>query len=190
MIAGPNGAGKTSVAPGLLAQALHVLEYVNADVIARGISGFNADAAAVAAGRIMLSRLDELASQRESFAFETTGASRSFATRITALKSTGYRFLLSYIWVDSADLSVERVAKRVLLGGHSIPEETIRRRYLRGLLNFFDLYRPLSDQWRFYDNSLPGNTILLAEGGTGRPEKIAGVDRWSLVQKTLATARK
>lgn len=92
MIAGPNGAGKTSVAPGLLAQALHVLEYVNADVIAKGISGFNADAAAMPAGRIMLARLDELASLRESFAFETTGASRSFADRIASLKSSDTDF--------------------------------------------------------------------------------------------------
>ncbi len=189
MIAGPNGAGKTSVAPGLLAQALNVLEFVNADVIAKGISGFNADAAAVAAGRIMLARLDELAEQRQSFAFETTGASRSFANRITALQTHGYRFLLPYIWVDSADVSVARVAQRVMLGGHSIPEETIRRRYLRSLANFFDLYRPIADEWRFYDNSLPGNAILLAEGGKGRVENIFGVDRWSQVRAMAQTVR-
>src|SRR5271170_5316326 len=100
MVAGPNGAGKSSIAPGLVAQALGVLEYVNADVIARGIAGFNADAASVAAGRIMLARLDELTDQRQSVAFETTGASRSFAPRMTRLQSLGYQFLLSYIWVN------------------------------------------------------------------------------------------
>ena len=164
MVAGPNGAGKSSIAPGLVAQALGVLEYVNADVIARGIAGFNADAASVAAGRIMLARLDELTDQRQSVAFETTGASRSFAPRMTRLQSLGYQFLLSYIWVNSADVSVSRVSKRVQLGGHSIPEETIRRRYIRSPLNFFDLYRALADEWRFYDNSSPGRCYTCGRG--------------------------
>jgi len=167
MMAGPNGAGKSSIAPGLLAKALGVVEYVNADVIARGISGFDPDRAALSAGRIMLQRLDELAEERQSFSFETTGASRSFASRISGLKNQGYYFLLAYVWVKSADISVQRVAQRVALGGHNVPEETIRRRYMRGLANFFDLYRPLADEWQFFDNSAPGSAILIVEGCKG-----------------------
>ena len=189
MIAGPNGAGKSSIAPGLLAQALGVIQYVNADVIARGISGFNPEGAAVAAARIMLERLDELAHEGQSFAFETTGASRSFVSRIKKLQSVGYRFLLAYVWVKSPDLSVQRVAKRVSLGGHHVPEETIRRRYVRGLINFFDLYRPLASDWRFYDNSAPGNAILIAQGGNGISELVHGAERWSLVRQIVSQSR-
>lgn len=189
MVAGPNGAGKSSIAPGLLAQALGVMEYVNADVIARGIAGFNPEGAAVAAGRIMIERLDELSQDRRSFAFETTGASRSFVARVKNLQMNGYRFLLVYVWVKSADLSVERVAKRVSLGGHDVPKETIRRRYRRGLANFFDLYRPLADGWRFYDNSAPGNAMLLAQGGKGLRDVVHGVERWSLVSQIANQSR-
>lgn len=189
MVAGPNGAGKSSIAPRLLAQALGVLEYVNADVIARGISGFNWDGAAMSAGRIMLARLDELARERVSFAFETTGASRSFETRIVGLRKTGYRFLLMYVWVQSGEIAKERVAQRVLLGGHNVPEDTIRRRFDRGLANFFELYRPIADEWRFYDNSGAGDAILVAEGGLSRSETIYGAETWQKVLNVLAKAR-
>jgi predicted ABC-type ATPase len=189
MVAGPNGAGKSSIAPRLLAQTLGVLEYVNADVIARGISGFNWDGAALSAGRIMLERLDELTGQKVSFAFETTGASRSFEPRIGKLRERGYRFLLIYIWVQTAGTAVERVAKRVLLGGHGVPEDTVRRRFCRGLVNFFDLYRPIADEWRFYDNSGAGDAKLVAEGGLKRPEAIHGVETWQNTQRVLAEAR-
>jgi predicted ABC-type ATPase len=174
MVAGPNGAGKSTIAPGLLAKALGVVEYVNADVIARGLSGFDPDRAALSAGRVMLQRLDELESEKASFAFETTGASRTFVERIARLRNKGYFFLLAYVWVDSADVSVARVERRVLLGGHSVPVDTIRRRYIRGLQNFFSLYRPLADEWRFYNNSQGGNAILIAQGGSGRADQVYG----------------
>ena len=189
MVAGPNGAGKSSVAPGLVAKALGVVEYVNADVIARGISGFNEDAAALSAGRIMLARLEELAAAHASFAFETTGASRSFGSRLAELKKAGYRFYLFFVWVRSVDISVQRVARRVMLGGHNIPEMTIARRYMRGLVNFFDLYRGLADEWRFYDNSAPGKAILVADGGCDRRETIHGTETWLTVLHMAQTAR-
>jgi predicted ABC-type ATPase len=189
MVAGPNGAGKSSIAPGLLKRALGVVEYVNADVIARGISGFNSEGAAVAAGRIMLLRLEELAGERESFAFETTGASRSFAARIQSLRQAGYYVLLAYVWVDSPDTSVNRVAKRVALGGHHVPEDTVRRRYSWGLINFFDLYIPLADAWELYDNSSPGNAILVAEGGLDRKPVVHGADQWQMILEMAEMAR-
>jgi predicted ABC-type ATPase len=190
MVAGPNGAGKSSIAPGLLPQALGIVEYVNADVIARGISGFNSDGAALAAGKVMLERLRELARDRASFAFETTGASRSFAAWIKTLQADGYKFLLFYVWVRSADVSVGRVAGRVRLGGHNVPEDTVRRRYIRGLSNFFNLYVPLADEWQFYDNSNPGSGILVAEGRRNSIETIYGADTWSRIKEMVKTSPK
>lgn len=153
VLAGPNGAGKSTAAPLLLMGRLSVSEFVNADDIARGLSGFTPDAAAVAAGRIMLKRIRELASQRSTFAFETTLVSRHFATRISAMRASGYRFRLIFLHLPSADAAVQRVASRVREGGHSIPEHVIRRRYQRGLCNLFSLYLPLADEWVAYDNS-------------------------------------
>ena len=190
MLAGPNGAGKSSIAPGVLANALKVVDYVNADVIARGISGFNPDGAALSAGRVMLERLDELASERRSFAFETTGASRSFASKIQAWRKSGYLFLLTYVWVESAEVSAQRVKKRVVLGGHDIPDETIRRRYPRSLVNFFELYRPLADEWRIYDNNGPGNAKLVAEGGIERNEIVHGDQAWRTILQMAEESRR
>jgi predicted ABC-type ATPase len=140
MLAGPNGAGKSTAAPALLRDILSVNEFVNADVIAQGLSAFEPERAAPAAGRIMLARLRELARQRESFAFETTLASRSFAPWIAGLKSEGgYKFRLVFLWLPSPEAAVARVAERVRAGGHDVPEATIRRRYAAGLKNFFTL---------------------------------------------------
>ncbi len=167
IIGGPNGAGKTTIAPALLPETLGVVEYVNADVIARGLSGFNPDASAIAAAKIMLARVKELAESRAPFAFETTLASRSFAPWIADLrKQNAYQFFLAFVWVKSPDISIDRVATRVRHGGHFVPDDVVRRRYTRGLWNFFNLYMPIADRWYFYDNSVFNNGILVAEGST------------------------
>ena len=153
VLAGPNGAGKSTAAPALLQGTLGVTEFVNADVIAQGLSAFAPDRVALSAGRIMLRRLQELARQGVSFAFETTLASRSFAPWIWELAHTGYQFHLVFLWLPSADFAVQRVADRVRLGGHGVPEATIRRRYHLGLRNFFRLYQPLATTWGMFDNS-------------------------------------
>src|SRR5262245_18781620 len=147
VIAGPNGAGKTTIAPSLLRDFFGVRDFVNADIIASGISGFDPDRAAMAAGRMMLGRLHELADQRQSFAFETTLASRHFAPWIAGLRREGYRFSLVFLWLPSAEEAIRRVELRVRAGGHDVPADTIRRRFGRGLVNFFDLYRGLADEW-------------------------------------------
>jgi predicted ABC-type ATPase len=128
VLAGPNGAGKSTSAPSILRDALGVDEFVNADVIARGLSGFEPERAAMAAGRIMLSPLRELARQRRSFAFETTLASRSFVPWLADLIRTGYQFHLVFFWLPHPDMAVARVAARVSEGGHDVPKVTIRRR--------------------------------------------------------------
>ncbi len=153
MICGPNGAGKSTSAPDLLQGGLGVDEFINADVIAHGLSAFRPEKAAIKAGRVMLSRLNELASQKLNFAFETTLAAKSFVSRLTELKSAGYYFSLCFFWLESPELAVDRVAARVASGGHNIPEDVIIRRYEAGLFNFFRFYMALADHWRFYDNS-------------------------------------
>lgn len=164
VLAGPNGAGKTTAAPSLLRGALGVTEFVNADTIAQGLAGFDPERAAIPAGRVMLQRLAELASQRASFAFETTLASRSFAPWLRRLLQQDYKFHLVFLWLPSADFAVDRVADRVRLGGHDVPETTIRRRYQAGLRNFFELYQPLATTWRMYDSSQPHGMALIAAG--------------------------
>jgi predicted ABC-type ATPase len=158
LLAGPNGAGKTTAAPALLRGTLGVVEFVNADVIAQGLAGFDPEHAALPAGRVMLQRIHELARQRVSFAFEATLAGRSFAPWLADLVRTGYHFHLVFLWLPSADLAVARVADRARLGGHNIPEATVRRRYAAGLRNFFGLYQPISTTWGMHDNSEPAGT--------------------------------
>ena len=153
VISGANGAGKSTLAPFLLRDTFGILEYVNADTIAEGLSAFAPEKAAFEAGKTMLKRLDELAAERRDFAFETTLASRSYAKRIFDLKSAGYRFHLIFLWLESAQLAVERVRSRVRSGGHNIPETTIRRRYERGRANFVNLYKPLADSWQVFNAS-------------------------------------
>jgi len=132
VIGGPNGAGKSTIAPLVLSGTLAVTEFVNADVIAQGLSAFQPEREATQAGRIMLRRLDELAAAREDFAFETTLASRTFAPWIRRIRGQGYQFHLAYVWLPDAELAVTRVGMRVKSGGHYVPDETVRRRYRRG----------------------------------------------------------
>lgn len=177
IIAGPNGAGKTELAPHLLRDWLGLLDYVNADTIAQGLSAFQSEQAAFEAGRIMLKRLRELAGQRKSFAFETTLATRSYAAWLEKLRRDGYRVNLMFVWLNNPELAIERVRRRVASGGHDIPEEAIRRRYRKGIKNFFSLYQPLADSWAVYDNSAFHNPVLIASGKKDI-ESVVDSDLW------------
>lgn len=181
VIGGPNGAGKTTSAPTLLRNALDVKEFVNADPIAQGLSGLDPDAAAIAAGRVMLARLRELAHRRVDFAFESTLASRSFAPWLRRLREDGYSVHVLFLWLPSAEMAVARVRERVRLGGHDVPESTVRRRFERGLGNFFSLYRPLADSWAIYDNLETGAPRLIAKGGLGASDEVLDADTWKLI---------
>jgi predicted ABC-type ATPase len=185
VLAGPNGAGKTTAAPALLAGTLGVTEFVNADVIARGLSAFRPEGAAISAGRVMRERLHQLAAQRVNFAFETTLASRSFAPWISSLCGSGYAFHLVFLWLPSAEVAVERVRDRVRQGGHDVPAETVRRRYRAGLRNFSQLYRPLAEAWRFYDNSDRSGPRLLAAGNRNTVETVADPETWNRITEGL-----
>ncbi len=172
VLAGPNGAGKSTSAAKLLRGALQVDEFVNADTIAQGLSAFAQDRVAFQAGRIMLKRLAELAVAHSSFGFETTLASRSYATWLAGLRESGYRVHIVFLWLSSVDAAVARVAERVRAGGHDVPESTVRRRYDAGLRNFLTLYMPLADTWQLTDNSVVRVRRRIAVGGTRGPLQV------------------
>ena len=181
VIAGPNGAGKSTTAPSLLRDALQVSEFVNADTIAGGLSAFRPDSVAIPAGRAMLERIRHLAKARADFAFETTLASRTFAPWLDRLKRSGYHVHVLFLWLESADLAVDRVVARVRLGGHDVPEGTVRRRYKRGLRNLFGLYIPLADSWQVFDNSRAERPQLVASGHGGSAEQVANAPIWQRI---------
>jgi len=161
VIAGPNGAGKSTAALSILAAA-GIDEFVNADTIARGLSAIEPERVAIEAGRIMLKRLRELAGKQVSFAFETTLASRLFADWLSELKRAGYRTSVTFLSLPSPELAVERVKHRIASGGHSVPDDIIRRRFVRGLQNLMKLYMPIIDEWVVYDNSTPREPLIIA----------------------------
>lgn len=152
IFAGPNGAGKSTHADAILA-TLGIETFVNADYIARGLSGRNTDAVAFEAGRIMLKRLRQLGEAKADFAFESTLSSRTFAPFLETLRRQGYSVAVYYFSLVNAQLAIRRVKLRVALGGHAVPADVVRRRFGRSLSNFFDLYMPLADEWTLFDNS-------------------------------------
>jgi|SRR5882724_801476 len=174
VMAGPNGAGKTTTARLILSGPRRVEEFVNADIIAAD-QGLDE----IAAGRVMLQRLDDLAAARKDFAFETTLSSSSLRSRIGRLQATSYVFHLVYIWIPSADMAVQRVAARVRAGGHSIPELVIRRRYERSLDSFFNRYMPMADAWTMLDNSHHGEPTRIAERDIGGPLRLFDEPLWT-----------
>jgi predicted ABC-type ATPase len=153
IIAGPNGAGKTTFAREFLPQEAGCSVFVNADLIAAGLSPFAPERAAIQAGRLMLESIAQHVSRRESFAFETTLSGRGYAQQIPQWQTLGYCVELFFLSLPSAEMAVQRVAERVRQGGHDIPEVTIRRRFDSGARLFRDVYQPLVDKWVLYDNS-------------------------------------
>jgi predicted ABC-type ATPase len=183
VLAGPNGAGKSTTAPALLKGTLGVEEFVNADIIAQGLSAFRPEQVALQAGRILLRRLKKLANRRVNFAFESTLASRTFAPWIARLQATGYAFYLVFLWLPTAAMAQARVKERVRLGGHDIPAATVRRRYQAGLRNFFQLYRPLANGWELFDNSEIAGPRLVTFGERGAVQTIILPETWERVLK-------
>jgi len=153
IIAGCNGAGKTTASFNILPEILSCKEYVNADEIARGISPFQPEKVSIEAGRIMLKRIDELLENKESFAFETTLATKSFESLIASAKAKGYYVNLIYYWLESLALAELRVKTRVAEGGHNIPKNIIEKRYFRGIDNLFKIYHDICDLVIIYNNS-------------------------------------
>ena len=153
IIAGPNGAGKTTFALTYLRVEAQGLPFVNADLIAAGLAPFGSRHADVLAGRLMLAEIDRLIAEGRSFAFETTLAGRGYLHRIDRWRRMGYRVTLLFLSLPSSELAIERVRQRVAQGGHSIPDDVVRRRFDAGLKNLRDVYSARVDDWVLFDNS-------------------------------------
>ena len=173
LIAGPNGAGKTTFATEILPGFVGCREFLNADLIAAGLAPFAPETQAIRAGKLLLTRIKELSEARQDFGFETTLAGRSYLHLIADLKQRGYRTVLFFLWLPSADMALARVAGRVRQGGHDIPEATVRRRYESGLRNFLRFYAPLVDSWELYNGSVsPPSPIARFDGGVFKEDQV------------------
>ena len=166
IVAGPNGAGKTTFAREFLPQEAGCPVFVNADLIAAGLSPFAPERAAIQAGRLMLQAIQQHVAKRTSFAFETTLSGLGYARQIPLWRRLGYFVSLYFLSLPSAAIAVRRVAQRVRQGGHDVPEATIRRRFVSGKRLFTDVYQPLVDEWILYDNA--GDLPVLMEW-SGKP---------------------
>ncbi len=162
IIAGPNGSGKTTFAKLFLPDYVNCPNFVNADLIAQGLAPFEPRAAAIKAGKLVLQQIHEYANRGVDFAFETTLSGKSYVSFLTELKSKGYARHLFFLWIPSPELAIARIKDRVAEGGHNVPAEDVRRRFARGVANFFNLYEPLLDSWMLFDNS-KAKPILIAK---------------------------
>ena len=181
IIGGPNGAGKTTAAQLLVPKALNIGAFVNADEIARGLSPFDPERMAVAAGRLMISRMRDLIRDEESFAFETTCSGRSHLSLLRECKAACWRVTLLFLWLPSPQLALDRVARRVQTGGHFVAPAIIIRRYWAGLANMRELYLPMADLAAIYDNS-DTRRRLIAERTVNGTLQIHEPESWTAIQ--------
>src|ERR1051326_888228 len=163
IIAGPNGVGKTTFADEYLPDEIKQLEFMNADLIARGLSPYDPEAVAMEAGRIALKRMRELIALKESFTWETTMSGKTAVTWLREARAAGYLLKTYFLWVRHPETVISRIQQRVNEGGHNIPEETSRRRFFKTIQNFFTFYRPLMHSWKLFQNELSGRRLLAVE---------------------------
>ena len=166
IIAGPNGAGKTTFAREFLPIYAKTRVFINADLIAQGLSPLAPEAAAFHAGRLVLQEIDTLVKRQEDFGFETTLSGKSYLHLLRELKKHNYALHLFFLWVPTVDVSISRVKDRVFRGGHNVPETDLRRRYERSIRNFLQHYRHLADSWQLFDNSITP-PLLIARKDAG-----------------------
>lgn len=171
IIAGPNGSGKTTFANEFLPKYAKCQNFVNADLIAKGLSPFSPRAAAIKAGRLVLEQIRSLSEKNADFAFETTLSGKSYLRLLTTLKKKGYAISLFFLWIPNVELALSRIKDRVATGGHDVPALDVKRRFHRGIYNFFKYYRPLSDTWLLFNNadSIPR---LIAKEKSGKAELV------------------
>jgi predicted ABC-type ATPase len=185
VIAGPNGSGKTTFVFRFLPYYADCSNFVNADLIASGLSPFSPEVAAIKAGKLMLDEIDAFRKQRADFAFETTLAGKTYVPLLKEMRESGYEVQIYYLWLRSVDLALERVANRVAAGGHDVPEETVRRRFERGLHNLFHLYPDLVDSWILFDNS--GDTPRVVAKETAGVLMAVNATLFEEIKKTVGT---
>jgi len=182
IIAGCNGAGKTTATLTLLPDTVPCREFINADEIARGLSPFHPDKASVESGRIMLDRIDNLTARGETFAFETTLSGRVYLPRIRKAREAGYKIVMLFFWLRDIRMANDRVAQRVLEGGHHIPPDVVARRYRRGIKQLFDTYLPECDSGFIIDNSA-GDFTIIARQTSNAGLLIADTERFHQLKK-------
>jgi predicted ABC-type ATPase len=163
ILAGPNGAGKTTYARRFLPQEMRCHEFVNADLIAAGLSPFRPASAEFEAGRIMVRRLQQLSGERKDFSFETTLSSYGYVSMLEEMRAAGYRIRLDFLWIRDLAVSRERVRSRVVKGGHDIPDNVQARRFGKGVRLLLEHYRPLIHYWRIFDNSGAEPQLIVEE---------------------------
>jgi predicted ABC-type ATPase len=188
IIAGCNGAGKTTASYTVLPEILNCKEFINADEIARGLSPFQPEKVAIQAGRIMLQRIDELIKLNVDFAIETTLTTKSYINTIESAKQKGYSVTLLYIWLNNVELAIQRVKARVAEGGHNIPEETIRRRYRKGIYNLINIFTAHCNDWFVVDNSDKLFTFI-AEGFANKETIIYNKESWRKIKENATKLR-
>jgi len=188
IIAGCNGAGKTTASFTILPEVLDCKEFINADEIAKGLSPFQPESVAMQAGRIMLARMDELLQKGETFAFETTLATKSYKQKIEWAQANDYEVTLLFFWLDSPNIAKKRVAQRVAEGGHNIPLETIERRYYNGIANLFTIYIDMVDICYIFDNS-EGERTPIAKKYKGGKEIIYNADLYNQMKNSYEKGR-
>lgn len=181
IISGCNGAGKTTASYTVLPEILNCREFVNADEIARGLSPFNPGSVAIEAGRLMLQRIEELLKRNETFSIETTLATRSYVNLVKQAQEQGYSVRLLFFWLSTPELAVKRVAERVSKGGHDIPQDIIRRRYVAGINNLFKLFMPIVNYWAIFDNSeTPRKKVAI--GGKDSQTEIVNIELYNNIK--------
>ncbi|MFA6812706.1 MAG: zeta toxin family protein [Bacteroidaceae bacterium] len=184
IIGGCNGAGKTTASYTVLPEILECREFVNADEIAKGLSPFNANRLGIESGRLMLKRIEELLATKQNFSVETTLATRSYDRLIRRAQAMDYEVSLIFFWLNSPELAVNRVLQRVSNGGHSVPMETICRRYQGGINNLFKIYMPIVDYWLLADNSVTPRTIV-AEGYKNGKNMIYNIELFNSIKNNV-----
>ncbi len=183
ILAGPNGAGKTTLAKIFLPEFANCTEFINADYLALGLSPLQPELAAIKAGRMMLERIEELAEQKKTFTVETTLSGKTYINTIKRLRAEGYKIDITFLWLPSHTLAIQRVKQRVRKGGHHIPSDTVKRRFKSGISNLLTHYADIADRWRIFDASHnPPELIVETVSGT---ERVTNKYKYDTIRKLL-----
>lgn len=182
IIAGPNGAGKTTFATRFLPEYVKCPNFINADLIAQGLSPFKPRLVAIKSGKIVLQQIKEFSKRGVDFAFETTLSGKLYVNLFSELKKKDYTLHLFFLWIPNPDLAISRIKERVLEGGHNVPDSDVRRRFNRSISNFFNLYKPIVDLWMLFDNSKT-KPVLIARR-KNKNQEILNQGKFAIIKET------
>lgn len=181
IIAGPNGSGKTTFATRFLPEHVKCPNFINADLIAQGLSPFKPRLVAIKSGKLVLQQIKGFAERGVDFAFETTLSGRLYVNLFSQLKKKGYTLHLFFLWIPNSNLAISRIKERVLEGGHNVPDSDVRRRFSRSISNFFNLYEPLVNSWMLFDNSKIKPILIALK--KNKHQEIINKEQFAIIQK-------